>query len=233
MEKNTELNYGRHITSAWANNFLNDSQAENLKVLDVGCGLGGDLINIKNKSKKNLNLFGIEVYSEYTKTSREKGINVEMINIEKDKFPFEDSYFDLIIINQVLEHTKEIFFIISELNRVLKKDGHLIVGVPNLAAFHNRILLSIGKQPACIKTESAHVRGYTKKALINFVEKRGFKLSHFSGSNFYPFPRKIAMTLAKIFPTMAVCIFFDFKKIKENKTTEPTGDKHLETNYKF
>ena len=51
------------------------------------------------------------------------------------------------IANQILEHTKEVFWIWHEIARVLAPQGQLILGVPNLASAHNRLLLLLGRQP--------------------------------------------------------------------------------------
>jgi SAM-dependent methyltransferase len=106
-------------------------------------------------------------------------------------FPFDDGSFDIIIANQILEHTIELFWIFHEITRVLKKGGgKLIIGVPNLASLHNRFLLSIGRQPTSIKSASAHIRGFTKPDMVCFVNTcwpGGYKLVKWGGSNFYPF----------------------------------------------
>ena len=84
--------------------------------------------------------------------------------------------------------------------------GKLIIGVPNLASLHNRILLCLGRQPSPIKTHSAHVRGYTKYDLLDFLQScfpEGYALKDFKGSNFYPFPPVVAKPLAQILPNMA------------------------------
>ncbi len=137
--------------------------------------------------------------------------------------------------NQIIEHTKNIFWIIHECTRVLKINGSLIIGVPNLAAFHSRLLLLTGNQPFCIKVNSAHVRGFTKKDLVNFIEifKNGFDLNDFKGSNFYPFSPYVAKLLSALFPTFCVSIFFKFEKQKKyaNEYLKYPIEQKLATNY--
>jgi hypothetical protein len=118
--------------------------------------------------------------------------------------------------NQILEHTKELFWILDQASRVLKVGGHLLIGVPNLASLHNRILLALGRQPSPIKNNSAHVRGFTKGDIIDLLNSfpQGYRLESFGGSNFYPFPSLIARPLARLLPSMAWGIFFSFKKVK-------------------
>jgi ubiquinone/menaquinone biosynthesis C-methylase UbiE len=164
--------------------------------------------------------------------------NIEHVsmNMESDKLPFPDGSIDLVLTNQFLEHTKEIFWIMHEVSRVLKPGGHLIVGVPNLASLHNRLLLLFGRQPTCIQNASAHVRGYTKSDFKKFLSKPfpgGFNFIAFKGSNFYPFPPVIAKPLARIFPNLAWGITMLFQKqttYRNEYLSFPTQEK-LETNF--
>ena len=136
------------------------------------------------------------------------------LNIELDKLPLENESVDIIIANQILEHTKELFWILHELSRVLKVGGKIIIGVPNLAALHNRVALLAGQQPTCIKANSAHIRGFTKSGLMQIMNcwEQGYLLNKLNGSNFYPFPPRMAKIMSKIFPNLSVCIFAEFEK---------------------
>jgi SAM-dependent methyltransferase len=142
-------------------------------------------------------------------------LNVWTAVIENEILPLKDESINIIIANQILEHTKEIFWIFHEISRVLTVGGKLIIGVPNLASLHNRLLLMLGLQPTAIKINSAHIRGFTKKDFLNFLQScfpGGYELKAFDGSNFYPFPPVIAKPLARLFPTMTWGIFFVFEK---------------------
>ncbi len=203
------LNYGRqHIQS-----FLASIPKFEI-VLDIGVGHGTDLM-LARKVNPHAVLHAIEVYPQYIQELVEMRINVHPGNIESEAIPFGDGEVDVIITNQVLEHTKEVFWIFHQITRVLPIKGNLIIGVPSLASLHNRILLLMGRQPSLIQTNSAHVRGFTKGDILRFMEScfpSGYKLVAFGGSNFYPFPPIIARPLAKILPTMAWGIFLMFEK---------------------
>lgn len=150
-----KLNYGRHIIEL----FLQKSLPFDT-VLDVAAGKGNDLTNAK-KLNKDAKLFGIEYYKPNVLELGKIGINVAQIDIECDNFPFRNESIDIIICNQIIEHVKEIFWIMHEISRILAKGGKLIIGVPNLASFHNRLLLLFGQQSTCIQLFSAHIRGFT------------------------------------------------------------------------
>ena len=224
------LNYGRHHISS----FLAEAKPFN-KVLDLGAGQGDDLLLAKTIVPE-AELYAIEVYAEYAARLSEKGISVHSLNIERDKLPFPDGSLDVVMANQVLEHVKELFWIFHEMSRVLPVGGKLILGMPNLAALHNRVLLAFGQQPSPLKNNSAHIRGYTKMDLLRFTDScfpGGYRLLKFCGSNFYPFPPVLARPLAKLLPNMAWGIFFLFEKLRayESEFLEYPRRERLETNF--
>ncbi len=226
------LNYGRHLIS----DFLNVANQRPMRiVLDIGAGGGNDLM-LARAYNPSCELHAIEVYPEYQQVLKQKGIIVHSSNIERDTFPFPDESVDVVIANQILEHVKEIFWIFHETSRVLRVGGHFIIGVPNLASLHNRLLLALGKQPTCIQNHSAHVRGYTKSDLLKLLRicfADGYSLKRFGGSNFYPFPSFLAKPLASLLPNMAWGIFLLLKKertYQKEFITHPVTHQ-LETNF--
>jgi SAM-dependent methyltransferase len=201
--------------------------------VDIGAGEGFDLESARI-IVPSAKLFAIELFEPNIVTLRGRGIEVYQIDIEKDILPFKDSSIDVVIANQILEHTKEIFWILHEISRVLKIRGRFLVGIPNLASFHNRLLLLIGKQPTSIQLHSAHVRGFTKSDFLKFLNIfGGYQLIDFKGSNFYPFLPLLARPLATMFPSLSWRIFFLFRKIKEYKNNflNYLETQHLETFY--
>lgn len=209
LKKDTEpLNYGREIIVEWAEQAC--QRKEEVTVLDLGLGEGTDLLNIKNALQgKKLHLHGLESYAPNVKKAKENGIEVSIFNLERERFPYEDQSIDLIIANQVLEHTKEIIWITSEISRILKWGGVFLCGVPNLASLHNRIALLFGEQPPTIKVLGPHVRGYCRRSFCEFIETDGyFKVKGVRGSNFYPFPESMSKFLSRYFRGMAVSTFY-------------------------
>jgi len=223
------LNYGRHHIA----NFLQHIGDYKI-IVDLGAG-GGDDLSIASQVISDAKLFAIEVYPPYIENLRQKGITVYSLNIERDKLPFENCSIDVIIMNQILEHVKEVFWIFHEISRVLKVGGSIIIGVPNIAALHNRVLLLFGRQPTQLKNFSAHVRGWSKRDMITFFKEcfDGFVLRDFGGSNFYPFPPFVAKPLAAIFPNMAWGIFMRWEKQNDyiNQFLEYPTKERLETNF--
>jgi SAM-dependent methyltransferase len=224
------LNYGRDVLKRF---LLSNGGYDT--VLDIGAGTGVDLATAKEVNPR-AQLYAIECHPPYIEGLKKKHIEVHRLNIEHDAFPFKPESLDVIMANQILEHTKEIFWILDQVSRVLREGGHFLLGVPNLAALHNRLLLGLGRQPSPLKNSSAHVRGYTKPDVIELLNNPfpgGYQLTQFGGSNFYPFPPLLARPLARLLPSMAWAIFFDFKKVKPYHQEFLDYPKHmqLETNF--
>lgn len=227
---NVSLNLGRHVVKEMLEKA---GKFENL--VDIGAGDGHDILTGRSINK-DAEYYAVENYPPKVLILKKNNIKVLQINIENEKIPLENGSIDIVIANQVIEHAKEIFWIFHEISRILKKNGHLIIGLPNLAALHNRILLLFGRQPRCIQNNSAHVRGFASPDLFEFLNSvfpYGYSLKLYRGSNFYPFSPAISKTLAKWFPSLAVTSFFLFTKQKDyrDEFLQYPATKRLATNF--
>ncbi|UZP67841.1 class I SAM-dependent methyltransferase [Desulfovibrio mangrovi] len=208
----TNEQYGEHVIK----NYLSSIQNGDI-ILDIGAGSGRDL-NIAQQAFPSAELHGLEFSPSCCEALSKKGIITFQTDIEKEQLPFKNCFFDIIISNQVMEHLKDIFFTLHEMARTLKVGGHMIIGVPNVASFHNRILLLLGRHPSQAKSYSAHVRTFSyhdTKKLFEVAGGGAFSITKFSGSQFYPLPRSLSRVASSIFPQLAFSIFFLIKKESE------------------
>jgi len=204
-------------------------------VVDLGAGSGRDL-EIVRRLHAQAKLIAVEGGEEYARSLAGKADEIYVANIERDELPLGDGQADLIIANQVLEHTKEIFWIFHEVSRSLKVGGHFLFGVPNICSLHNRFLMLVGRQPTQHKVCSAHVRPFSKGdtlAFLNACFPGGYELAEFRGAQFYPFPARLSRLLANAFPTFAFTIFFMIRKIADYHDEFATypARAQLETNF--
>jgi SAM-dependent methyltransferase len=222
--------YGPHVVAD-----LVSSLAPLDVVVDLGAGSGRDL-KIVRRYHPEAKLFAIEAGQDYAGNLTGMADQIYVANVERDPLPLSNCQADLIIANQVLEHTKEVFWIFHEVTRCLKVGGHFLFGVPNICSLHNRFLLLFGKQPTQHKLCSAHVRPFSKSDTMIFLNScfpDGYELVKFRGAQFYPFPRPIARVLADVFPTFAFTIFFLIRKTKDYRDTFASYPARacLETNF--
>lgn len=228
------LIYGRPILAGWVAEYARALPVGVVpRILDLGCGQGDDLELMARTVGRACELHGLEGYEPYRAICATKGIVTHPINIERDPLPFPDQSLDVVSMNQVLEHTKDIFFIFSEVSRVLKPGGLFLIGVPNLAAWHDRLLLLLGRQPSGIKVLGPHVRGFTREGLVKFAQCDGFfTLDVYRGSAFYPFPAGVSRVLARAFPTLATSSFYRLRRSTKSGTfIEVLRARRFETDY--
>jgi len=119
------------------------------KIVDVGCGTGRFISNYPSIIK------GIDQNQESVETCLKKGYDV--VKADVTKLPFEDNSFDGVHCSHVIEHLqhKEAYKLLSELLRVLKKDGILVIRTPILYnGFYD---------------DFTHVKPYHPKALLHYL----------------------------------------------------------------
>lgn len=100
------------------------------QVLDIGCGVGDFLHAMESKGWKTT---GIEP-SEEAKAIAKKRTKALLYKPEEiEKLP--DAQFDLITMWHVLEHVDDLKSEISQLQRLLKKGGRLVLALPNFKSY--------------------------------------------------------------------------------------------------
>jgi SAM-dependent methyltransferase len=175
---------------------LRREAGRSLSLLDVGCWDGtttAEFATILGGGAA-----GVEVYPAEAAAARTRGIDVAQLDLETQRLPWDDESFDVVIANQVFEHLKNVWHPMSELARLVKPGGSLVFSVPNLASFHNRVMLALGWQPSSIRTFGPHVRGFTFRQARDFVSYgRFFDVTRAVGVGFYPIPASGASLVAR------------------------------------
>jgi len=98
-------------------------------VLDVGCG-GGTLIKkIKGKKIVGIDFSKTAVMLARKNLKSKRNAVIKRMNAEKLSLP--SNSFDRIVCTEVLEHVQKPENVIREMLRVLKKDGHAVITIPN------------------------------------------------------------------------------------------------------
>jgi 2-polyprenyl-3-methyl-5-hydroxy-6-metoxy-1,4-benzoquinol methylase len=112
----------------WENEVAARFIGENITLLDIGCGEGFFLDQIR--TKKNCAVTGLEFNQKAVEKCREKGIEVYKTSINEFAADHAEK-FDAVCLFQVLEHIVEVREFLEAALKTLKKGGILIVGVPN------------------------------------------------------------------------------------------------------
>ena len=213
-DRNKHQHFPSDQLGRWCRAYLDTLPPRTFRALDVGLGTARDLLAVREACEGlELELYGLESIEYHIQHAREVGIATHSIDIERDRLPYEDAFFDIVLSNQVIEHTKELFWIFSEISRVLKPGGLCIIGCPNLGSWHNRAALLFGMQPPCAKVLGPHVRGITRHGFEGFVTYGGFfRLESYHGANFYPFGGRLNLALSRFLPGLAATHYFVLRR---------------------
>lgn len=169
------------------------------KILEVGCGNGYYLSIINQLGKfynvgleydpnalfnaeRNFTNLGIK-YRRLNKWEDNLKRGAYLIEGDVNKMPFKDNFFDKVIMSEVAEHLPDDLKGLKEVYRCLKKDGVLVLTVPNINYPFlwdpiNRILERVFKTH--IKSGfwagiwNQHIRLYSKEQIISVLNKAGF-----------------------------------------------------------
>jgi len=145
-------------------------KSKNSKILDLGCGTG---LNSKFFMNEN-EVTGVDISDEAIKKYKLINKKCHVADVI-DGLPFEKETFDLVFCSEVIEHNVDTSKFLLEINRVLKKDGRLILSTPNSSFWVYRVLSLFGKTLTEIQHEG-HVRFFSKKLLESFFINSGFNI---------------------------------------------------------
>ena len=106
--------------------YLEDNSFKGKKVLDIGCGPHGGLIGFTDCDKYGVDHL-IEEYKKIGYPLNKHGI--KYYQAKSEKLPFPNSYFDIVICVNALDHVDSLKKTIEETSRVLKKGGRFIAQI--------------------------------------------------------------------------------------------------------
>jgi ubiquinone/menaquinone biosynthesis C-methylase UbiE len=96
-------------------------------VLDIGCGLGA-YVNAFRRFTPHT--FGMDVDAPRVVEGRRRGVDHLLLGAAEE-LPFADSSFDVIVLNEVIEHVRDDRATLREACRVLRPGGSIVIYAPN------------------------------------------------------------------------------------------------------
>tara|TARA_Y100000590_G_scaffold264800_3_gene297623 strand:- start:332 stop:1138 length:807 start_codon:yes stop_codon:yes gene_type:complete len=168
-----------------ANNFISSCakkyDLKNKKLLDVGAGHQPYKAYFKNCIYESCDNEEVISDIKYDIANAKHTFNADI----NKNIPREDEYYDLVLCSEVLEHVYNPLNVISEISRILKKDGILILTVPQSSGEHmlphnyfnylkNGVKYLLEKNNFKIESIEAscgifHVMGNVLNKMINFI----------------------------------------------------------------
>lgn len=207
----SKINIGADLANRLEIIDMFEKSSESEKICEIGPG--GKTLIIEYPI--NGEFYGIEYpgcAEEPVKIFRQnnKTILMKECDLSRDKWPFGDSEFDVVVSNQVLEHMTNTDHFFEEFYRIMKPNGYGIISCPNLSSLHNIIQLILTFQPImCNASDNfygignllsshrheirpapfhCHLRILSLRAMVELCALYGFKVETKRGGEFYGVP---------------------------------------------
>ena len=153
------------------------NQGDN-RILDIGCGDGstGRVLKKEGKAKE---IIGIELNPVAGQQAKVELDKVILGDIEILQLPFEEEYFDYIILGDILEHLYDPEDVLKKVRPYLKTKGFIVASIPNIR--HWRIIRDLAiKGEWKYKNEGilddTHLRFFTRKSILRMFNDNGFEV---------------------------------------------------------
>jgi ubiquinone/menaquinone biosynthesis C-methylase UbiE len=106
------------------------------RILDIGCGAGSLLRVLREVGSRNWELHGNDLHKESLLSLSRVGFKVHHCDVEN--IPM-NSYFDAIILNQVIEHMPDVRKMLDTCHRLLKLGGKIFIETPSTEGLDAKI----------------------------------------------------------------------------------------------
>jgi ubiquinone/menaquinone biosynthesis C-methylase UbiE len=139
-------------------------------LLDIGCGTSKIIIDLPSAVALDMNIGKLRYL---------KKTNPRLINADCNYLPFKDESFSAAICSQVIEHAEE-KNIFNEINRVLKKNGILIIGTPDYGKIYWPAIERLYKFFHKGGYANEHINPYTFGKLQMVLKRLNFDILDYS-----------------------------------------------------
>jgi len=173
------------------------------KSLEIGCGEGNFSAQLVNKG---IETWAIEPNNLAVKKAKKKLYKVIKGTIDNKLDELPDNYFDVIILNDVLEHLLYPWDDLKRIKNKLKKEGVVVTSIPNVRYSKNVFNFFFKKDWEYKESgilDATHFRFFTKKSIKSLYQKSGYSVHKIKGINitksFLYFPFAVFVNIVLLF----------------------------------
>ena len=154
-------------------------EASTRNVLEVGC-MSGALAREFKKIAPHAIYTGVEIDASYAELATKYCDSVYTLNIDEapDYFWKMNSSVDAWIFGDVLEHLKDPWRVLSQINQIIPKDGYIAACIPNAQHWSLQARLSMGDftYENSGLLDRTQLRWFTRRTIHEMFENTGFKV---------------------------------------------------------
>ena len=197
------------------------------KILDVGCATGA----IMRPLVKQHDIHGVDICEPYVQQAVKAGVKAVLHDIDAGPLPYPDKSFDAVFCGETIEHYVDTDWLMSEINRVLKPGGLLVITFPNVrTALGIAMLLLLDVPPMYgARYRASHVRDFTLRTIKMAFINNGFSVDNCMGTSFYlPRVGEFWSGVAKHFPSWANTPLVVGRKLKDSPYNPDTAVAELD-----
>jgi ubiquinone/menaquinone biosynthesis C-methylase UbiE len=152
------------------------------QILDVGCGTGATLIDLKRWFQEKVEITGLDVVQLQMDIARQRlideGVDATVVWYDGNQFPFDDRSFDAVYTSDVLGHVPHPSAMIQEIGRVLRPGGVFAMFSESALGKHAYVRNYLIKRGVNIDPhQEFHISLHTKSEIHNFVEDAGIRVT--------------------------------------------------------
>lgn len=134
--------YRYEVYAPWLKKLLDGLYVRGKKVLEVGCGMGNDLLTL---AQNGADVTGIDLVPKHVALARRLfdvyGCSAGVMEMDAELLNFPPESFDLVYSFGVLHHTPHIEKAVAEIYRVLRPGGAAVIGLYHKNSWHYRVNL--------------------------------------------------------------------------------------------
>jgi len=157
----------RKILAAFVEKICSEVTDRRPRILDVGCGTGANLLMLSKYGDAE----GVDVSEDALAFCQERGLDKVRLGAA-EALPYDDGTFDLVTAFDVVEHMDDDLAGLSEMRRVLRPGGRVLLFVPTF-------MFLWGLQDEV----SNHRRRYRLPELRRVLEQAGFEIERTTYAN--------------------------------------------------
>jgi ubiquinone/menaquinone biosynthesis C-methylase UbiE len=168
--------------------------ANSRRVLDVGCGDGRMTAELARAAPQ---VVGVDPSPAALERAHASHPQLELAQMEPSgRLPFEDAAFDAAVCMHVLEHVVDTQALMSEIRRVLRSRGLLVLAVPYWGRAKNVVVALLSFERHHDPLEPT-LRFYTPRSLRHLLDAFGFEGPELSAAGGLPLLRETLLARAR------------------------------------
>ncbi len=191
------------------------------QLLSIGCCTGDIEVLFK---QMGLIVHGVDGAEVALKEAAKKGVITKKADVSR-RLPYAAETFDFVFAGEIIEHIMHTRVFLSEIHRVLKKGGVVIITTPNLARIEDRIRFLFGRSPKHTTPIHdylyLHIRPFTADSLRRALRFCGFDVLAVQSNYVYLGglrAGRLSRMLAHLFPELGKTLIVKARKNYERAT---------------